>query len=751
VNLKDFVKERYGVVVLASVFMMCSVFILAHPHSFENATVPDEKSYYGWAKLYNEGIYEMPLYDWYGVQAGLDYYVNASGIHYLELQERLIQSGGGALSLEIRVTMQERGAVAGAQVHVFLQRTNIDLSGSTNSSGAILFSNLPKTSMSIAVHYITAPLGTQPAINLGAFAPFDTSGIGEPYQTRIDVVSYSSTGSQYELAIRLVDSLDDPVPGVNLTHIVRGGGQPQPIGMTDDYGAFTLTSTRQGSQSIIGEKDSRRGLAPIASVVPHGDGYVVVNHWAPGYSIILGILDKAHLADFTGVLMMGMALVATYMLARRLFGWKVAMVSGMLLLTCGVALLLIWTVGMADYASMAFALAGIWLLTGAFFRKRAWYLNIPLGFFGGAAFGASVWIRYSTASLLLAVAFLILAMSFKDWRELRARGKIALPIVKRFIARTVPFAAGLALLLLPLALYNSTYFGGPFGASHNYGGQISIDSSAGNISASVVTGSVYTNFDPIGSIPTMAVRLHWLFTVMPFLLLLPAALYIGWRRLPILFLFAWVLSNLLLYMFIPWVASWWEAARALEDTRYFLPAMPPAAMLGGLAITQCLMVPQRRRALGVIVLAFFVVAGFAIAQVGIDAQLERLTNQPGGGIGPSGPPNPPPTPEENYTLLTVKQLLGGPGVYSDTLAEVRNCTFDHWIDSTSFLFRDASSPVLLKVALLAGYTPPTPSPGTMFHVKGVFLWNDNNGDTIPQPQELLITVKAGTTDSIVLA
>ena len=43
------------------------------------------------------------------------------------------------------------------------------------------------------------------------------------------------------------------------------------------------------------------------------------------------------------------------------------------------------------------------------------------------------------------------------------------------------------------------------------------------------------------------------------------------------------------------------------------------------------------------------------------------------------------------------------------------------------------------------------SPGTVFHVKGVFLWNDNNGDTIPQPQELLITVKAGTTDSIVLA
>jgi len=57
----------------------------------------------------------------------------------------------------------------------------------------------------------------------------------------------------------------------------------------------------------------------------------------------------------------------------------------------------------------------------------------------------------------------------------------------------------------------------------------------------------------------------------------------------------------------------------------------------------------------------------------------------------------------------------------------------------------------LRVALLPGYVPPTLSAGTMFHVKGVFLWNDNNGDTIPQPQELLITVKAGTTDSIVLA
>jgi len=749
VKLKGLVKERYGVVSLAVIFVMCSVFILSHPHSFENATVPDERSYYGWARLYNEGIYEMPLYDWFGVQAGLDYHVNASGIHYLEIHERLIQSGGGTLSLEIRVTMQDWGGVAGAQVHLFLQRTRVDLSGSTNSSGAVLFSNLPKTPMSIAVHYYKAPQGTQPPIDLGAFAPYDTSGIGEPYQTRIDVVNYSSTGSQYELAIRLVDSLDDPVPGVNLTYVVRGGGQPQPIGVTDGDGAYTLTSTRQGSQSIIGKKDSRRGLAPIASVVPQGDGYVVVNHWAPGYSIILGILDRAHLADFTGVLMMAMALVATYMLAHRLFGWKVAMFSGILQLTCGVALLLIWTVGMADYASMAFALVGIWLLIEAILPKRPWYLSIPLGFFGGAAFGVSVWIRYSTASLLLAVLFLILAISFKDWKELRVKGKIALPLAKRFIARTVPFAAGLALLLVPLAIYNSTYFGGPFGASHNYGGQISIDSSGGNVSASVVTGSVYSNFDPMGSIPTMAVRLHWLFTVMPFLLLLPAALYIGWRRLPVLFLFAWVLSNLLLYMFIPWVASWWEAARAMEDTRYFLPAMPPAAILGGLAITQCLLVPRRRRALGVIILAFFVIAGFAVAQVAIDAQVERLANQPGGGPGPSGPPNP--TPEQNYTDLTVRQLLGGPGVYSDTLVEVRNCTFDRWIDSSSFLFRDASSPVLLRVALLPGYVPPTLSAGTMFHVKGVFLWNDNNGDTIPQPQELLITVKAGTTDSIVLA
>jgi hypothetical protein len=63
VKLKGRVKERYGVVSLTVNFVMCSVFTLSHAHSFENATVHDEKSHYGWPKLYNEGICGMPPYD----------------------------------------------------------------------------------------------------------------------------------------------------------------------------------------------------------------------------------------------------------------------------------------------------------------------------------------------------------------------------------------------------------------------------------------------------------------------------------------------------------------------------------------------------------------------------------------------------------------------------------------------------------------------------------------------------------------
>src|SRR4030067_475180 len=107
------VRERNAFLALAVLFVICTAFILSHPHSFEHATVPDEKSYYGWARLYNQGIYHIPLYDWYGVKAGFDYHVNSSGLYYLRIEETLLQGGGGVLNLEVRVSMQDGTPLAG--------------------------------------------------------------------------------------------------------------------------------------------------------------------------------------------------------------------------------------------------------------------------------------------------------------------------------------------------------------------------------------------------------------------------------------------------------------------------------------------------------------------------------------------------------------------------------------------------------------------------------------------------------------
>ncbi len=471
-------------------------------------------------------------------------------------------------------------------------------------------------------------------------------------------------------------------------------------------------------------------------------GGVAVNHWAPGYSVILGLLDRVGAAVLTGMLMMAMAAISTYLLARRLFDWRVAFVSTSLLLTCGVALLILWTVGMADYASMAFALAGIWLLVEAVWVKRRWFVSASLGLLGGMSFGVGIWIRYSTASLLVALAFLMLALSFNDLKALRTQAGRLTAVLRRLLFRSLPFLAGMAILLVPLAMYNSAYFGGPLGASHNYGGRINIDTSDGNTTATLVTGSVYSNFDPADAMSTMGTRLLWLLIVMPILILLPMAIYLGWRRLSVLFLLAWFLSNFLLYIFVPWVASWWEMARSLEDTRYFLPSLPPAAMLGGFVITDAMLIPKKRRMLGVAVLSVFLILGFVVAQAGIDAQMRR-----GNAPLPGGPP--PPPPQMNYTLATVNQFLSNPNPYKESLVRVNNCTFDDWINSTAFLFRDASSGVLLR-ADLVGYTPPTLIPGAHFHVQGMFHWFDGNHDSVPQPPELFISVKGGTTDAVTL-
>jgi len=135
-------------------------------------------------------------------------------------------------------------------------------------------------------------------------------------------------------------------------------------------------------------------------------------------------------------------------------------------------------------------------------------------------------------------------------------------------------------------------------------------------------------------------------------------------------------------------------------------------------------------------------------ETAIGYQKDRLTFRPPlDGSSGDQPPQPPPP---SYALVNVSRLLGEAGTYNGTLIEVLNCTFDRWINPSTFLFYDTSSIALIRIELI-GYTPPSLSSGSVFHVKGTFVWFDGNIDGIVQPPEVAITVRIATYDFLILA
>ncbi|MFA5897063.1 MAG: hypothetical protein WC985_09220, partial [Thermoplasmata archaeon] len=88
--------------------------------------MPDEKAYYGWARLFNEGYLAVPIEDWYGIdgrapEAHADIHVNASGVHYLRLAVST-ESLNGPTRDDVRalVTWEDGTPAPGATVALWL-------------------------------------------------------------------------------------------------------------------------------------------------------------------------------------------------------------------------------------------------------------------------------------------------------------------------------------------------------------------------------------------------------------------------------------------------------------------------------------------------------------------------------------------------------------------------------------------------------------------------------------------------------
>ena len=341
-------------------------------------------------------------------------------------------------------------------------------------------------------------------------------------------------------------------------------------------------------------------------VVWHDGQYQVVNEKGPGHALMLVPFYLLDLGSLFGPLMVALAVLATYMLGKRLFNWRVGAIAAVLVLT-DVSVVMMWyRYYWTDASTMSLLVLSIWLMIEANYWINGRSLDprkvIPstrkqkaiaavLGALAGLSFRASVSTRYATALILIPI-LLYFAMFYlmRAWPYLRAR-KLTSGVRSSFRAwpLLLMFATGLLCVLVPLMAYNSEYFGAPLLSGFDQttlqqflqlGTTTERDTSTEWISGSSDNlSTAASNFVEI--LPVLIAR-------MPFLLLLPLGIWFIRKSYPTLALLSvWVTVNFYTYLSISWVSMYASMpVQILYEPRYFIPSVPAVALLAGVAIAR---------------------------------------------------------------------------------------------------------------------------------------------------------------------
>lgn len=642
-GLPSLLGKRRDFVLLLVLFLVCSAVVLSFHHSFERPTIPDEAAYYGWAQLFNRGYLAVPLQDWTGLNerapsSRIQLFANASGVHFLRIRADVasLDAIGAANDVSVSVTWETAAPVPGAKVTARPPPPAPPITVNANATGEARFLNLPKGLFPVETVF-GVPQPPLPPWQLRAGVLVSIGRDDRPYQTYLEVDAHDP--ATREVVVRARDSFNASLAGarVNLTVPAPGGPVVRSTALTDAGGRARFTLSAFGGYEVAGSKApvgdavaaSVPGANAMASVVVVDGAYYMVNRWPPGYQILLAPFVAAGLAEFATLVLMAVASTAVHLATRRCFGERAALLATVLFLTCGLALIMVWEVGMADYASTAFAILGLALFLEALGREggRGWVAPV-LHVAAGLSLGASVWVRYSTATVAAVPLVYLVVLLFKESREDRGRLVPTKAAVVRGIRRAAPLLLGLALLGVPLAQYNATYFGSPFATGYNFG-RLTVEGDGANATGALSGGTFYENFNPAASLGTVPYRVAYLLALAPFVALIVPAAWTRRRNPLVWFLVGAFLANFLLYLFVPWVAAQpGNALLATEEMRYFLPGIPPAAVLAGLYLKDLWEGGARRRLLAIGLLAAFLAAGFVAAAVGIQLQLGRLLGPP---------------------------------------------------------------------------------------------------------------------------
>lgn len=535
------------------------------------------------------------------------------------------------------------------------------------------------------------------------------------------------------LDVKVIDSFSDGVENADVfidnIH----------LGKTDANGEFHVSEIELAlGEHVLRVECIREGYeVPLGSVVVEIDGnYYIANRWAPGYPFLLALFITVGLENYITIILASFSLVSLYLISRRFFNWKVAFISTVLFMTNGIAVLMLFSKTMADYASTAFAVIGMLLFIQSFnerWRKKF----VILGIFSGMMFGIATAMRYSTVVVTIAPFFFILATMYKSKRK---RWRIIIPTREAFVysmKRAIPFLIGLAILGAMIANYNSALFGGPLNAGYSMEHSIEYET-LNNTTVPKILTPTETLFEEQFGMGGFKKVMHnlpriysQLFLVFPILFLMPHAVWRGRKHSIILAFTLWALTIIIIYSSMYWVGQ-----VPMEDMRYFLPAVPAVSVIVGYSIYSIFSNSSLRVSIAILIISLLIIANLASAAWGINYQLEREK----GWAQPSA--------LQEYKRVSISQLLSEPLAYNGKLVRVENAK----VISMKFNFysiKDSSSERSLTLHFESEKDRPELEVNATINVQGFFRVGKTNNPEIPDPEgEWEINIRANTKDRV---
>ena len=497
--------------------------------------------------------------------------------------------------------------------------------------------------------------------------------------------TFSSVG-EFEISFTLLDMFGDPVEGADIVL------DRQLVGITDEKGELVLImEMSSGTHEVIAHKDGL-DVRDLMAVVADKDGEaVLVSHWPPGQSFIIGVFALLSLEWMISLVLLLMGSWAIFRLGEMYHSTRAGIISSLLFVTAGGTVLMAFSRYMGDLSTAVISIFGLYLLIeGLEFTMRSRYVGSGFALLGGLLMAFAVVCRYSTGIVVAAPAIMAIFYMMRgvDPRKRRIEWKK----IGKVLFSLIPFAVGFLIIGSMLLAYNDIYFGGPFNSGYQMDRQITVSTGVSEENTTVTdepSESFLESYfeysqEDLDNVPRVASLLFFLLAPLLFAFVaVPFTLRIKGKRYLTISLLAWIASIFMIYLSQGWAGGWvGNDARSMEDMRYYLPALPPAAILLGALLAETFEIGPRLKGswlpgpmkgitvpgiITVVVVSFLMISGMAVGMYGVDQQVERIDGvmidkqEPPDQSGPPPSGNAPPDGGIPPTIKDIKQEQGPPG------------------------------------------------------------------------------------------